>query len=470
MQIAERSGVAREVWALQSPGAMTRPNESTTNEAAPDPGASYARRLLHRWLIEYNPLYLLSAGLVLLGTFLCSRGLADQPSGHGPLGVAAVAELYAACLIGGAALLVRIDQRRPAVMLALLTVLYQWDLTLHTERGPYLGAWAAAAWLILFVAKVHALAWAMKIRLSRSAMAAAILAGAGLAFFPVGLQEISPRASGSLVAVWAFALVSLVRSAKVTSRVRLEGWPATVLARAARASAILSAALVAGHVMFWSSQWSVDLSALVVVAPLLLVRSVRSEARVWALVLGALVLAGVTSPAIFSVTALLAAAALVLRALSPLLPPVRVVAPPAARPEPPYRSSTASSPPEAPEVVATIVPETVDVSMIHRLLTGAAFVSYLSVWTVGWSSGPWPAHVLALDLALTALVLVAAWKARARLAFAPLLATYAHFVVQAGLLPAPRSLVEWGASAVGLGFVLLLASLATSYRLRATAR
>src|SRR5262249_45016263 len=128
------------------PAAMTTSNDSTASpDAAPDPGASYARRLLHRWFIQYNPLYLLSATLVLAGTFSLSRGLEQVGSVHGPLAVSAIAELYAACLIGGAALLVRIGHRRPAVMLALITVLYQWDLTLHTERSPLFGPWAAAA-------------------------------------------------------------------------------------------------------------------------------------------------------------------------------------------------------------------------------------------------------------------------------------------------------------------------------------
>ena len=455
---------------MQSPGAMTTSNDSTIPDAAPDAGASYTRRLLHRWLVEYNPLYLLSAALVLTGTFLCSRGLAGEESAYGPLGVAAVAEIYAACLIGGAALLMRIDQRRPAVMLALLTVLYQWDLTLHTERGPYLGAWAAAAWLVLFVAKLHGLAWAMKIRFSRSATASAIVAGAGLAFFPIHLPDLGARGAGALVAVWVFALVSLLATARVTSRVPLEGWPATVLQRAARASGILSVMLVAGHVIFWSSQWSLRLTTLVLVVPFLLVRSMRREARVWAVVLGTLALVGVTTPAAFSFTALLAAAALGLRALSPTIEPEHVPSQAAARPEPPYRASVASTPPEAPEVTTTVVPVTVDRGAKQRLLVGAVFASYLAVWTMGWSSGPWPAHVLALDLGLTAMVIAAAWKARVRIALAPLLGSYAHFVLQAGLVPAPRSLVEWGASAMGLGFVLLLGSLATSYRLRAMVR
>lgn len=457
---------------MQSGGAMTDEttpsDDSTTPADAPAPGRSYLRRLLHRWLIEYNPLYLLSAALVLTGTSLCSRGLAQEDSGYGPLGVAAVAELYAVCLIGGAALLMRIGHRRPAVMLALLTVLYQWDLTLHTERSPYLGSGAAVLWVAVFVAKIYGLAWAVRIRLSRTAAAAAILAGVGLVFFPLQLHRLDPRQAGSLVALWAFALASLLRSSTVTSLVPQGGWGATVLRRAVRAAWVLSALLVSGHVLFWSWQWEILLSMLLPVVPLLLVHRVRSEGRVWALVVGTLFVVGMTMPAAFSVTALLAAGALGLRALA--APSVDRPAQQVARPEPPYRSSDASAPADEPEVTATALPVPLERRAIERLVVGAAFGVYLSVWTLGWSGGAWPAHVFLLDLGLTAVVVVAAWKARVRSALAPLLGCYLHFVIQARLVPAPRSLVEWGASAVGLGFVLLAASLATSYRLRAMAR
>src|SRR4051812_37312222 len=126
-----------------------------------DAANEFWRRLLHRWLVQYNPLYLLSASLCLGGMILCSRGLAREGSAHGELVVAGIAELYAVALIAGAALLTRIGQRRPAVMLALLTALYQCDLTLHTEACVWLGGAgmvAAAAWLALFVAKLLALA------------------------------------------------------------------------------------------------------------------------------------------------------------------------------------------------------------------------------------------------------------------------------------------------------------------------
>lgn len=132
--------------------ASSPPPRARANERPRD-GADFWRRLLYRWFVEYNPLYLLSAALVLGGCFLLSRGLASDESPFVSLGITLVSEVYAFGLLGGAALLTRIGPRRPAVMLALLFALYQWDLTLHTETCAYLGAtgrWAAAVWLAVF--------------------------------------------------------------------------------------------------------------------------------------------------------------------------------------------------------------------------------------------------------------------------------------------------------------------------------
>lgn len=458
--------------------------ELSANDTAHD---TYFRRLMHRWLVEYNPLYLLSATLVLGGMILTSRGLAREGSLYGEIGVAAIAELYAATLIGGAALLTRIGQRRPAVMLALLTMLYQCDLTLQTEASPYLGTVGTAAtvaWLALFVGKLHALAWAMKLRVSKAAYATAILAALGLAVLPRYLHDLEASHATALVAAWLFGSFTLHGIARtgVTSAVALDAWGTTVLRRAVRASWGLGALLFVGHVMFWSTQHPIVLAALVPIVPLLAVRSVRIEAQAWFLVGATLLCVAVAVPGAFAMTALMAAAALVVRAL---LPGVRAASttpatssPPSHRDEAgPYRAPGAFDPEAHAARVAAAATRMESVEPIPalvlveraermRLLTGALFAAYAGVWTLGWTGGDWPAHVLALDLAAAAVVLMFAWRARVRVALVPLTAVAMHAVVQAHLVPAPRSLLEWGASAVGLGFALLLASLAASYRLR----
>jgi hypothetical protein len=140
------------------------------------------RRLFHRWFIEYNPLYLLSAALVLRGVNLLSMGLVRAGHLYAVLGGPAVAEVYAWALIAGAAILTRVGLRRPAVLLALIAVLYQGDLTLHTETCAYLGwvGWLASiTWLVSFAAKLRALAWAMRLRVSRTAYLVPLLGAVG---------------------------------------------------------------------------------------------------------------------------------------------------------------------------------------------------------------------------------------------------------------------------------------------------
>jgi hypothetical protein len=446
---------------------------SPPNDPSPEtPGGAppFWRRLFYRWFVEYNPLYLVSAALVLGGLFLCSRELAGEGSVAGILGVAAIAEIYAASLIGGAALLTRIGHRRPAVMLALLAVLYQGDLTLQTETCAYLGGvapWAAAAWLAIFMAKLHALAWAMKVRLSRSAVATFALGAAGLAAFPFLIERLDARAASMLVAAWIFALGSLARPGSVTSLVPLDAWARIVLRRAVRAAWLSSALLLAGHVLFWASEHRLPLAPLLAIMPLLLVRHLRGEVHVWAVSLGTLALVGAKLPDAFSLTALAAAAALTLRALGPL---ARPASPGAADHDPsPYRAGLPPGLSVIAHAEAPSLPLPLTAAARMRLLTGALFAAYLSAWTLGWSGGAWPAHVLALDVAMAAVVLALAWRARLRIALAPLSALALHFAFATRLVPIPRSLLEWGGAAVGLGFALLLASLATAYRLRAPA-
>jgi hypothetical protein len=135
---------------------MDTPRSSSSNVSiVSNEAESPLRRVAYRWFVEYNPLYLVSATLVLAGCFLLSSGVAPHGDFAPSIEVALIAEAYALSLLGGAALLTRIGQRRPAVMLALLFVVYQWDLTLHTETCAYLssgGKWAAGGWFAIFVA------------------------------------------------------------------------------------------------------------------------------------------------------------------------------------------------------------------------------------------------------------------------------------------------------------------------------
>jgi hypothetical protein len=248
----------------------------------------------------------------------------------------------------------------------------------------------------------------------------------------------------------------------VVSAVELDDWGHRVLRRSLRAVWLLWSLLLVLHVGFWSTHFPIHVTALLPVVLLIAARSIHREVHVWCAAAGTLVLVGVALPAHFSVCALLTAAALGVRALR------QPHAMPPAAPEAsasPYRALDESLPPiAAVRSGSFFAPPTT--AARRRLLTGALFAVYLAVWTLGWTGGPWPAHLVSLDLLVTAAVLLVVLRMRVRIALAPLLASYTHLAVQTGLVSAPTSVLAWGATTVGLGFALLIASLAASYWLR----
>ena len=242
-----------------------------------------ARRLLHRWFVEYNPLYIVSAALVLRGVNLVSHVVNLE------LGVPAIVELYAWSLIGGAAVLHRAKLKRPAVMLALLAVVYQGDLTLHTETCAYLGTTGAIAslvWLASFALKLLALARALRLRMSRSAFAVPVFGAATLVILP-RLVRVSGAETGGVIAscaLFAILAAGLWTTRTIESRDHLDDWSRTVLRRATRAAWIIWSALALLHVGFLFTQRAMDALALVPLPLLLVTRFVRREVYVWLLV------------------------------------------------------------------------------------------------------------------------------------------------------------------------------------------
>ncbi len=426
-------------------------------------GDGFWPRLFHRWFVRYNPLYLLSAALVLGGLTLVSREAARGHSVLGALGVAAIAELYAFALIGGAAFLVRIGHRRPAVMLALVAVLYQSDLTLHVETCAYLGALghaAAAAWVALFVAKLYALAAALELRPSRSAMLVPSLGAVGLAALPQLFRVLEPGERTVLVSLFVFG----VGAAALWTRRAVEsevGYDVRGV-RSLRATWCTWAALGLGHVLYWCAENDVSLAALAPPVALLATRWIRREGATWAVAAGTLLATALLSPALLSPAALMVAAVLALRALRAPARRAEAGAPTSA---PPYRGG-AMSPPAPPSELSFARARP---AALRRLLLGAAWSVHLALWTAGWSGGPWPEHVLVLDLALVLACAAAAWRLRRALFAPPVLVTAAHLAVAAGWVGAPRTALEWGVAAIGLGFAALATALAASWRWRPSA-
>lgn len=413
------------------------------------------RPLLHRWLVEHNPLYLLSAALVLGGLTLLETAAARSEETWAFLGVAAIAELYAIALIGGAAILVRRGQRRPAAMLGLLAVIYQGDVTLHVETCAYMGAvgkLAALLWLIIFVGKLYALAWALELRLSRSAILVPTLGAVGLAVLPHVLRVIDGGdARAALVSLWLFAIAAAVLFTRrdVGSAA---GWDVRAR-RCVRATWAIWGGLALVHAAYWAFTYGFAPWMIVAAVPLLATRWATREWTVWARVVAVEGLAAIAAPSALWVIAAMGAAVMCLTAWLVHLGRVERVA--SKLPAPPYRSFQ-------PLHASGLVPLfRVDRGAKLRLLVGAAASAWLAAWTAGWSGGALPEHALWLDIALVATCVAPALIARRPYLAWPLVPLVAHLAWQAGWV---RTSLDWGVLLVTAGFVGLVGSVIATAR------
>ncbi len=430
--------------------ASVRSSSSATAPIDCDPW----RALLHRWFVEYNPFYLVSAMLVLAGLTLVSSGI-PQGSVVAPLAVALLTEIYAGSMVAGAALLARRGQMRSAVMLAVLAVAYQGDLTLHTETCAMLGGVgivATCAWLVVFVLKLVALGRALRVRIAPRALVTACLGATGVAAAPYAWSHGGADERGLVLALFVGVLLALYpRGGGVSSQAPLTAWGTIVLRRTVRVSWLASLLLLLLHVAFWRG----SLSLLPLATAVGLVTAVRSlgEKLLWP-VTGAMVgVVALAAPSQLPYAALLASAALLLRISTRTV----TTAAPATTDDPsPYRASTVDTLPiEWSDAAACM-----STAERLRLLTGAWAFEYLGAVLLLVPS----LHPLLVDVPFVALAAYMMWKLRARLVLAFVGAMAVHAVVAAGFVSAPRGRLEWGVAALALGFVLLFGSLAVSWR------
>lgn len=433
----------------------------------PREDAETLRRLLHRWFVEYNPLALASAMLVLVGLNLLSKGLAERASVSGALGVALVAEVYALALIGSAALAYRIGQKRSAVLLGLLAVVYEADVTLHSETSSVLGSVglaSGAVWLALSGLKALGLSKALRLRVDTRVWALVGTFAVGLATLPFALSRVSSSTSGALVGGFVLVLGALVPrdlEGRVRSVVPLDARDETVLRRSVLAAfAILALGLVL-HVGFWTAMFHVDALRVVLAVVALFVARRESERTVWVLVGCALLGTLAFAPERLSDLALASTAALLLRALSRTRI-VEISDVTHADEAGPYRAGETTGPHRV-EIFERYVP--VDAQTRARLFTGALATAHLGLWTLAYHGGALPAHDLALDATVVGFALAMAWKLRARAALGLASAIVGHALFVSGLVPRPRTAMGWGATAIGLGFSLLAGSVGVGYHL-----
>lgn len=426
-----------------------------------DTEASPLRALLHRWFVEYNPTYLFSAALVLAGLTLVSCDVAHEDALAG-IGLTGVAELYALALIGGAALLVRLGQRRAGVMVGLLAALYQCDLTMHTETCAFLGelGWALAlGWAALFHVKLRLLARALDLRPSRTALAVPSVGALVVALAPHALRSIAAPDRGPVtaLAVFAVGIGALWTRRTIESAVGYDYRGR----RAIRGTWILFAVGALAHVAYWGLALHVDLLALVPVAILLATRWATRERAVWLASCAALATA-LVDPALLPVISAMVAVVLALRALR--APDVRApVATATAGSPAPYRGA----PPEPTAETSdenrgpTFAPSAPPA--MARLLAGALASVHVSAWTTLAAGGVWRPHVLWLDVLVVLVIAVLAVRLRRAEPVAPIVGLGVHLAITTGWLTMPRAAGEWGAWSIAIGFAVLGGSLAASW-------
>jgi len=247
-----------------------RPGTGLGPSFAPTGGASEGR-LLHRWFIRYNPLYFASALFVLAGVFLAATGLRhDDLRSHAAL--AGITELYQFALLGAAWMLLRwTKQKRPAVILGIVSLVFLFDLTLCSERLASLGSksiWISAAVGALAVTKLKLIEKIFRLRTIAGAFTVAAAVLAALPLMPHAIEKFAGhdliRAplhlafAGSGAALLAWAL--LRGRAPFWSDLIADDWGVTVMSRIESVVPWLVTGFFLVHAVAWSVYLSVPLT------------------------------------------------------------------------------------------------------------------------------------------------------------------------------------------------------------------
>jgi hypothetical protein len=219
-QVGEQPANVTRAPAASSHGSTIVPTAPLGTPAGPPPGAPPAtsrdprarRALLLRWFVDYNPLQLLGACLMLCGVWFVAAHLDQTHSRFGDLWLLGVLEAYELALLAGAALLMRLAYRRAAGFLGVLAVVLLFgDPTFQLEQLVTMGAlgWlVGGAWLLLLIVELRLLARIFALRLPATLWAVVVIAGGAISLLPLALYH-GLLDVGSYSAVTHIALVAL---------------------------------------------------------------------------------------------------------------------------------------------------------------------------------------------------------------------------------------------------------------------
>lgn len=395
--------------------------ENNLNEM--ESGRGY-RSVLHRWFIEYNPLYFFSALCMLSGVFLVSPGFEETAWQFWETVLTLVIEIYQIVLIIGAALLFRyIKLYRPSVILGLLAVSFLFDATFQTEvigtfdrSGPFI----TANWVLLAAVKLIALRWAFRLSIPWRVLAVPLLAVAAVAGFPHLFTRTNyDHNTLHLMAVWwgiGLATYIFKTRPQIRCEAALTQRAQEMLQTITNAVWLIWAGFYLYHLISWFNTFDISLNhPSLYLMPLLLALALiaNTENQVWA------ACAGVLFIVFFQLKWLCPVALLTCIVFG-------------------VRAWRLKRP---------------------RLYIGAVLTAYLAVQTIGWSGRPLPApNHAALFVAAAALIAIA-YYFRLALALAPLLLGLYPIGVSVGTL----GIKGWGLLLIVMAFVTLISGVAVNW-------
>lgn len=381
--------------------------------------------LFYRWFVEFNPLYFASALFFVFGVFLVSKGMSQINWLDGQLLLTAVIESYEILLLAGSFILYRVaGLRRPAVILAIINICFLFDCTYQTEHistVPAVGEIATLLWIFAFAAKLIALAWIFRLRVSLIGYAIPILAAVGIAVPPHLLYYSGiDKSLIHLVATWygvALAVLFLWYRPVVTCEGPPDPEGRVVLGKVWNAAWMIWGGFYLFHTLSWIRFYDIAISP-ANLAPIFAILPFVSEKEEFTWVgLPLVMVFSLGSPPFFSLVSILCTLVFFWRAVAGRHP---------------------------------------------RLYIGAILCFHLALRTIGWEAFPFPDPNQWLVVLTGVSLLAVGWSYRLLSAF--LIATFGGFAYWNP--PGPRNIMEWGALFIAAGFASLVAGVAANWWFR----
>ena len=402
------------------------PHNSSTAHAI-TPGNTYFQQLFYDWFVRYNPMYFVSAACFIFGVLLVSGGIQDIEWIDGQIFLTGVIELYQIGLLAGAFILYRIfNQIRPAVILAVMNIVFLFDCTYQTEHISFVeftGEISSVIWVLLFVGKIMTLIWIFRLKVPVVGIIIPVLAAVGIALGPYLLYySYIDAVVIYLFMTWYGVLLAAIFfwfRPPVTCTNTLNPGCSAILARITNAAWMIWAGFYLFHLISWIRFYEINVS-LANIAPIFIILPFISkrEELSWVSALAAIP-ASLANPSLFCFNAFLLGLVLCIKAWKEGHP---------------------------------------------RLYIGGILCFHFALTTVMWIDGSFPESPQWL-IAFSAISLVGiGWAYRLTSAF--IVASVWAFIFWHPR--GPRDIIEWGTLFIGIGFVSLATGVILNWKFRTT--